>query len=265
MRRELDVLVAKLSSNPHIRDLALTTNGIRLAERIRGLRAAGLDRVTVSLDTLDRERFRQLTRRDAHDRVLAGIEAAAVHAPEGLKIDTVVMRGINDQELCPLLEYGRKVGAEVRFIEYMDVGGALRWSADQVVSRSEMLARLSARYGSVTAVGEETSAPADRFVLPDGLVFGIISSTTAPFCSLCDRSRLTADGMWFLCLYANEGINLRTLLRAGASQEKIGAVVGAAWSRRENRGAEERLGTLDRGPLEMAKGGPHLEMHTRGG
>ena len=156
----------------------------------------------MSLDTLREDRFKALTRRDTHARVLEGIAAVGHTGWPGLKLDTVVMRGVNDDELADLIEYGATVSAEVRFIEYMDVGGATHWSMERVVSRGEMLTRLAARYGPIEPIVEESSAPAERFRLPDGRVFGIIASTTAPFCQACDRSRLTADGLWYLCLYA---------------------------------------------------------------
>jgi cyclic pyranopterin phosphate synthase len=268
LRRDLDRLVRLLAGNTRIRDLAMTTNGVLLAEQVDGLRAAGLHRVTVSLDTLREDRFRALTRRDTHARVLEGIEAVARAGWAGLKLDTVVMRGVNDDELTDLLEYGGRVRAEVRFIEYMDVGGATHWSMERVVPRSEMLARLTERYGPIAPVVEESSAPADRFRLPDGRVFGIISSTTAPFCRACDRSRLTADGLWYLCLYATRGTDLRKPLRAGASREELLALLRSTWQGRSDRGAEERLATPDRRPLVQIgelRRDPHLEMHTRGG
>ena len=137
----------------------------------------------------------------------------------------MIIRGVNDDELSDLIEYGRKKNAEVRFIEYMDVGGATRWSPADVVSRAEMLERLAARYGPIEPIVEASSAPADRFTLPDGTVFGIISSTTAPFCGSCDRSRLTADGLWYLCLYASRGVDLRAALRRGATPDEFGALI----------------------------------------
>jgi GTP 3',8-cyclase len=269
LRRGVDRLIAMLGTRPAIRDLAMTTNGILLGEQAGALRRAGLHRVTVSLDTLRPDRFRALTRRDTHAQVLAGIEAARrAGFQDGLKLDTVVMRGINDDELADLLEYGRRVGAEVRFIEYMDVGGATGWSAAKVVSRAAMLADLERRYGRIEPIVEASSAPADRFRLPDGLAFGIISSTTQPFCQSCDRSRLTADGTWYLCLYATAGIDLRGPLRAGASSEELAALIASAWRGRTDRGAEERLATPGRGPLVQIgalRQDPRLEMHTRGG
>jgi cyclic pyranopterin phosphate synthase len=269
LRKDLARLVAMLAGDARIHDLALTTNGVLLAEQAPALRAAGLHRVTVSLDTLRPDRFRALTRRDTHGRVLEGIEAVRKVGWPSLKIDTVVIRDVNDDELADLIEYGRIVDGEVRFIEYMDVGGATSWSMKHVVSRAEMLRTLERRYGRIEPISEETSAPADRFRLPDGDVFGIISSTTQPFCRDCDRSRLTADGVWYLCLYATTGTNLREALRAGAGREELESLIERTWGRRADRGAEERLGMADRRQplvqIRELRRDPHLEMHTRGG
>ena len=267
LRRDLPILVKGLAARPAIRDLALTTNGVLLADAAPALKAAGLHRLTVSLDTLQADRFRDLTRSNDLPRVLDGIAAAAPHFP-GLKIDTVVIRGTNDDELVALLEFGRRYGAEVRFIEYMDVGGATHWSMDKVVPRDEMLARIATHYGSAVAVNEHSSAPADRYRLPDGTIFGIIASTTAPFCADCDRSRLTADGIWYLCLYAAGGVDLRRALRGGASRTGLVELIRGIWVNRRDRGAEDRLAMRDRAPLipiDTLRRDPHLEMHTRGG
>ena len=267
LRRDLPVLVSALASRPRISDLALTTNGILLRQQASELAEAGLHRVTVSLDTLRPERFRELTRSNDLDRVLDGIAAAAPLFP-GLKIDTVVIRGTNDDELVELIEFGRRYGAEVRFIEYMDVGGATHWSMDRVMTCAEILQSVGRHYGSVVPIVESSSAPADRYRLPDGTVFGVIASTTRPFCEDCDRSRLTADGMWYLCLYASRGTDLRAALRRGASSQELAAMIMSAWAARRDRGAEERLATRDRAPLipvDSLRRDPHLEMHTRGG
>jgi cyclic pyranopterin phosphate synthase len=268
LRRDLPQLIRLLADKPKLHDLALTTNGVLLAEQAPALHTAGLHRVTVSLDTLRSERFTALTRRANHGQVLEGIAALAPAGFIGTKLDTVVMRHINDDELAELIEYGRTVPAEVRFIEYMDVGGATRWTMDKVVSRSEMMQTLERRYGRIEPVVEESTAPADRYRLADGAVFGIISSTTEPFCASCDRSRLTADGVFYLCLYAQQGVDLRGPLRRGASRDELSALITSAWSRRVDRGAEERLRLRDRTPLVQIgrlREDPHLEMHTRGG
>jgi cyclic pyranopterin phosphate synthase len=268
LRRNLTALITQLAALPGIRDLALTTNGVLLADQALSLRKAGLHRITVSLDTLHRTRFEALTRFDTHSAVLAGIEAASRAGFDSLKIDTVIIRGTNDDELVDLIEYGRAVAAEVRFIEYMDVGGATRWSREAVVSQDEMLRTIAAHYGEVSPAGGRGSAPADRFALPDGTTFGIIASTTRPFCSDCDRSRLTADGVWLMCLYAHAGTDLRRPLRAGATCEDLAQLIQTVWSQRADRGAEERLGLARREaliPLAALRKDAHLEMHTRGG
>jgi cyclic pyranopterin phosphate synthase len=268
LRRDLGALIRLLAGKPRLRDLAITTNGVLLAEQAGSLKEAGLHRVTVSLDTLRPDRFTALTRRANHAQVLEGIAAVPAAGFAGTKLDTVVLRGVNDDELADLIEYGKTVPAEIRFIEYMDVGGATRWSMDKVVSRTEMLEMLGRRYGQIEPVVEESTAPADRYALPDGTVFGIISSTTEPFCASCDRSRLTADGMWYLCLYAQQGIDLREPLRRGGSRDELKALIIDGWKRRADRGAEQRLRLRDRTPLVQIgrlREDPHLEMHTRGG
>jgi cyclic pyranopterin phosphate synthase len=268
LRRDLASLVRMLAGKAGLDDLAMTTNGVLLTEQVDALKSAGLHRITVSLDTLQRDRFVSLTRFDEIDRVKAGIDAAQ-RAFGGLKIDTVVIRGTNDDELLALLEYAKSVRAEIRFIEYMDVGGATQWSPGRVVPRREMLDRLAAHYGPIEPIEDpDSSAPADRFRLKDGTTFGIISSTTEPFCRSCDRSRLTADGMWYLCLYATRGIDLRAPLRNGATATDLRSIIEAGWRARNDRGAETRLELGDRRAfvsIQSLKQDPHLEMHTRGG
>ncbi|WP_447977198.1 GTP 3',8-cyclase MoaA [Candidatus Nitrospira bockiana] len=271
LRRDLPRLIRLLGKNRRLKDIALTTNGILLAEQIQALYEAGLHRITVSLDTLRPERFRALTRRDSFERVLDGIQSVVRLGLPHLKLDTVVIRGFNDDELADLIEYGKRVGAEVRFIEYMDVGGATDWSMEKVLSRAAIIRMLAQRYGSVDPIFEETSAPAQRFLLPDGTTFGIIPSTTTPFCASCDRSRLTADGLWYLCLYAKEGTDLRGPLRAGASAAALQDLIARVWTRRTDRGAEERKELEQIGArgrlidIDKLREDPHLEMHARGG
>ena len=273
LRRDLPSLVALLRRERRLTDLSLTTNGILLSEAAAPLRHAGLDRVTVSLDTLRPERLVRLARSARHRDILAGIAAARRAGLDPVKINTVLVRGFNDDELEDLIAFARAEGVEVRFIEYMDVGGATRWTADDVVTRQEILEVLSRSFGTIVSLerasedDDRSRPPADRFRLPDGYTFGVIASVTAPFCDGCDRSRLTADGTWFTCLYAEEGVNLREPLRSGAPDEEIAALISDVWRGRADRGAEERRGLVERSALYQiaGAGGPHREMHTRGG
>jgi cyclic pyranopterin phosphate synthase len=178
------------------------------------------------------------------------------------------MRGTNDGELADLVAFARERRAEIRFIEYMDVGGATRWSMERVVPRPEMLDRIERAHGPALPLPSDDRAPAERWRLADGTTFGIIASTTAPFCASCDRARLTADGQWLTCLYASRGVDLRGPLRAGATRAELVELLRARWSVRDDRGAELRLAEVRRaalaGPAEL-RANPHLEMHTRGG
>jgi cyclic pyranopterin phosphate synthase len=269
LRRDLDGLVRQLASKPFLRDLALTTNGLLLREHAAALRAAGLGRITVSLDTLRPTVFRAITGRDGLADVLAGIDGALAAGFGPLKLDTVVLRGKNDDELGELLAFARERGAELRFIEYMDVGGATGWSAADVVSAREMLASLARAFGPIEPADEARgSQTAERFRLPDGTVFGVIASTTEPFCSACDRARVTADGNFYTCLYGRTPTDLRGPLRDGATVDELAGLIASAWGARADRGAEERLALAERGPLVPASAlrrEPHLEMHKRGG
>lgn len=269
LRHDLPALVAMVAHTSMVRDLALTTNGLLLARHARALKDAGLARLTISLDTLVPGRMEGFARSSRHGDVLRGIDAARAAGFDGIKLNTVVIRGYNDDELVPLMEHARGVGAELRYIEYMDVGGATAWAADLVVSRREILERLERHYGSIAPESRtDPAAPAERFILPDGTRFGVIASTTAPFCRDCDRSRLTADGTWYLCLYGRDGVDLREPLRAGATNEDIAGLIASAWRVRADRGAELRLEVAERSPLVSLEGlraDPRLEMHTRGG
>lgn len=268
LRKDVPELVRMLSDLDRVRELALTTNGLLLESRARSLKDAGLTRVTVSIDTLRRDRFQELSRRDALDDTLRGIAAAVDAGFTSLKLDTVVIRDTNDDELCDLIDYARGIDAEVRFIEYMDVGGATKWSDEQVVGQGEMLQIIEERYGAIEPIDLESWAPAKRYRLSDGTTFGIIATMTAPFCRTCDRSRLTADGLWYLCLYASQGVDLRQELRRGATDEELTAIVTSTWGARDDRGAELRRELADRTTpvqIEGLRKDPHLEMHTRGG
>jgi cyclic pyranopterin phosphate synthase len=253
LRRELYKLVAMIARYDGLRELAMTTNGVLLADHAASLREAGLKRITVSLDTLDRQTFQMLARRDDLDRVLTGVQAAREAGFTGLKLDTVVIAGVNDHELADLVDYARSQEAEIRFIEYMDVGGATRWRPESVVSRARMLQLIEQRLGRITPIPRTDSAPAERFELRDGTTFGIISSVTQPFCSKCDRSRRT---------------DLRSALRSDQSDAQLTAMIAGLWEQRDDRGAELRRIERNRSALAEAEDlrhNPHLEMHTRGG
>lgn len=309
LRKDAWKLVGMLKALGRFDEVALTTNGLGLVEHASALRAAGLDRLTVSLDSLRRDRVQAMSGRDSLDRVLAGLDAAAAAGFRGTKLDVVAMQGFNDDELVDFLVFGRARGLEVRFIEYMDVLGATEWSADKVVSARTMLARVATAVGGkAVPFGERGSAPAARFQLPKsarvrlddaawkrlevvtrgglsgpatriaqpatrtvelgGAVFGIIASTTEPFCADCDRSRVTADGRWYGCLYSRDGLDLRAPLRAGASDGELVELLGGVWARRADHGAEERAAEAERGAAagrEELVRDPHLEMHKRGG
>jgi cyclic pyranopterin phosphate synthase len=269
LRSDLPVLVRRVAALAGVEDLALTTTGVFLAREARGLRDAGLHRITVSLDTLSPARFRSLSRSEEHAKVLDGIVEAGKVGFSGLKLDTVVIRGVNDDEIPALLRAAREWSAEIRFIEYMDVGGALRWTPEAVVSQAEILAKVESSVGPVEPLRDtELSAPARRFRTPSGQVFGVVASMTQPFCTHCDRSRLTADGTWYHCLYAPTGVDLRTALRAPGTDAELGEVLTSAWKKRADRGAELRMELRNRAPSvarEDLRADPRLEMHTRGG
>ena len=245
VRAHLPVLVAKLaqlivpadSPSPLAGqpiDLALTTNAATLVNCVDELRAAGLGRVNISLDTLDRVRFEQMTRRDELDRVLAGIDAATRAGFSSVKINAVVERGVNDDEIVALAEFGRDKGVEVRFIEFMPLDAEGHWVNDKVVSQDEIVAAIS-RVHPLESVPARGAAPADRWRYLDGRgTVGVIPSVTKPFCGDCDRVRLTADGQFRTCLFATDEFDLRALIRSGADDDALAAeierAVGTKWA-----------------------------------
>jgi len=272
VRRNLIELIKLVAEDARIADIALTTNGVLLDRFAESLKEAGVGRVTVSLDTLQRLRYEQFTRSKRFQDVMRGIDSLGIAGFTGTKLNAVVIRGFNDDELIDLLEYAKSRKLELRFIEYMDVGGANRWSMKDVVPIGEILDLLESHYGPIDRVEPtneyEERAPASRFVLSDGTVFGIVASTTRPFCQTCDRSRMTADGMWFKCLYAPDGINLKDVLRATDDDNKIAETIRGSWEKRTDRGAEERLLLPNRSAFRRTGAecsGRHLEMHARGG
>ncbi len=270
LRSELPALIARLASISGITDLALTTNGTLLSAQAEALRAAGLQRVTVSCDTLQPERMKAFARHDKVGDVIAGLDAAVNAGFTELKLNTVAVRDLNEDELGSIAVFALERGIEPRFIEYMDVGGATEWSSDLVVPRDEIIARLAERLGAPEPLhrGDDPHAPAERWRFGGRHVVGIVASTTAPFCRDCDRARLTADGTFFRCLYAESGFDVRALIRADATQPEIEQLIRGAWEARTDRGAEVRAALPNRGilvPLEHLQRNPHREMHVRGG
>lgn len=267
LRRNLARLVSMLQPLGFA-DLAMTSNGVLLAEQARALRQAGLQRLTVSLDTLRAETFLQLTRREGLKAVLRGLEVAAQEGFAQIKLDTVLIRGVNDQELPQLVNFAHEIGAEIRFIEYMDVAGATHWSRQQVVSESEILRRLRHDFGETTPLSGRGSAPARRYRLERGQTVGIIASVTQPFCGDCDRLRVTADGQLLLCLYARQGLDIRQVLRSGEADGALEKTIAEFWRKRKDQGAVERAQLSGRSSfvsLDELRLDPRLEMHTRGG
>jgi cyclic pyranopterin phosphate synthase len=268
LRRDLEALIAMLCALPGLEDVALTTNGVLLEEQAELLHSAGLRRLTVSLDTLQGPRFETATRQPLLPRVLAGLAAARKTGFQPIKLNTVLLRGSNDDELEDLLDFALENGFELRFIEYMDVAGAQNWRQDHVVSQEEILERVRQRYGSFESVQTPDYVPARRWRLPQGGTFGIVASTTKPFCSACNRARITADGRLYTCLYGTEGLDLRGLMRSEGGVASVVAAIEQRWLKRSDRGAEERLAEMDRGASqdsEVLKQNPHWEMHTKGG
>ena len=265
VRRDLDRLLRDLSGIGGLADLSLTTNGSFLARSAPALKRAGLRRINVSLDTLDPEKFRTITKRGRLDDVLEGILAARDTGMTPIKINTVVIRGINEDEILDLVEYSREHGLQARFIEYMDVGNANDWSLERTVTKQEILDRIQSRH-PLEAVGrEESRAPAVNYRFLDGAgQIGIIGSVTEPFCSTCSRVRLTADGQMVTCLFASQGHDLKRLLRGGCSDVEIRSFLEQVWSVREDRFSDRRWQQIRTGGYHR-KDHRKIEMITLGG
>ncbi len=234
VRADLGVLVRALHELKPGLDLSLTTNGLKLAALADELRAAGLTRVNVSLDTLDRERFHRIARRDRILDVLAGLAAAKRVGFAPIKVNAVLMRGFNDDEIVPLARWAREQGFELRYIEWMPLDFQHSWSREKLVPAAEILERLHAAFPLEPLLGADPSAPAERYrYLDGGGTVGVVASVTRPFCDRCDRVRLTADGQIRTCLFALEEQDVRGALRGGASDAEIAAILSAAWWRKK--------------------------------
>ena len=242
MRRGIDALVAMLRERLPKVDLTLTTNGSALKAQARALAAAGLDRITVSLDSLDDATFRAMNDVDFPvARVLEGIEAAAAAGLAPIKVNMVVKRGLNDRHVVDMARHFRGTGHIVRFIEFMDVGSTNGWRMDDVIPSAEIVRRISERFPLEPAEANYRGEVAERWRYRDGQgEIGVISSVTQAFCSTCTRARLSTDGHLYTCLFAQRGHDLKSMLRGGASDAEIGAAVAAIWSHRADRYSEIR-------------------------
>ena len=241
MRRGLDALVRILAEIPNV-DLTLTTNGALLKEQAPALAAAGLKRVTVSLDSLDDSVFKCMNDVDFPvARVLDGIDAAIAAGLEPVKINMVVRRGLNEQSILPMARYFREKGLILRFIEYMDVGHTNGWRLEDVVSAREIVRTIDAELPLLASEANYTGEVAERWRYADGSgEIGVIASVTQPFCADCTRARLSADGGLYTCLFATAGRDLRALLRAGATDDDIREAISATWVERTDRYSEQR-------------------------
>jgi cyclic pyranopterin phosphate synthase len=262
LRANLADLVGDLSSIPGVEDVALTTNGILLARHAAELKAAGLDRVTVSLDSLDPAIFRRLSGGyGSVEDVLDGITHAGRAGLAPIKVNAVVQRGVNDESVLALVEHFRHSAVIVRFIEYMDVGNRNAWRGDLVVPSRELAARIGARWPLAPLERGYRGEVAERYAFADGHgEIGFISSVSQPFCGDCSRARLSSDGTFYTCLFATQGVELRTALRAGASDAELLERIRGRWSARSDRYSEQRA--------ELRAGaapGPKVEMFHIGG
>ena len=242
LRPNLPELVGELTALEGVQDVALTTNAVLLSQHAAQLKANGLQRITVSLDSLDPEIFRQMSGGfGERDRVLEGIQAAIDAGLAPVKINAVVQRGLNDHTALDLVERFRGSPVIVRFIEYMDVGNRNHWSLDRVVPSRELVQRIHARWPVHPVQENYHGEVAERYAFDDGAgEIGFISSVTNPFCGACTRARLSSEGVLYTCLFAAEGTDLRTPLRAGASDDELRTLITDTWQRREDRYSEQR-------------------------
>ena len=258
LRRDLETLVEMLAAIPDV-DLTLTTNGALLARKAQALKDAGLDRITVSLDSLDDETFRAMNDVDFPvERVLAGIDAALAAGLAPVKVNVVVKRGVNEDSVLPMARHFRERGHVVRFIEYMDVGSTNGWRLDDVVPAAEIVAAIDAESPLEPLAPRYPGEVAERYRYRDGSgEVGVIASVTRPFCGACTRARLSADGSLYTCLFATTGHDLRALVRSPAGDDEIAAAVADIWRVRGDRYSELRSAAT--------RGLPKVEMSYIGG
>ena len=265
-RRDLEQLVKSLSDLDGLRDLCLTTNGSTLAEKAQALKAAGLRRLNVSLDSLKPDRFRRITKRGDLQKVLDGLFVAKEHGFSPIKLNAVIERGVNDDEIIDLVTFSLEHGFAIRFIEFMDVGNANHWQSDTIVPKQEILDIINTRFPLREIGRKGGSAPSVDYQCVGGSGdIGVIASVTEPFCASCTRARLTADGRLVTCLFANTGHNLKVLLRGGVSDDRLLDVLQQVWLQRTDRYSEERLAALRSGAGYDPKEHKKIEMISLGG
>jgi len=266
LRAELESLIKQLREINGLSDVCLTTNASRLVEKAVPLRSAGLTRLNISLDTLDHVKFKQMTKREDLGRVLDGIFAAKDAGFNPIKINMVVERDVNDDEIIPMVDFCRKHHFSLRFIEYMDVGNANAWTSTKIVSKKEILEKIHGVYPTQDGDREKASDPAIRYVFSDRRGdIGFIPSVTEPFCTNCTRVRLTADGKLVTCLFSNDGLDLKVLLRSGENDKSIISVITSLWRKRADRYSDERLRALNSNEGYDPKRQKKIEMITLGG
>src|SRR5690606_16005093 len=261
LRANLPDLIADLNAIEGVEDIALTTNGVLLSRYASELKAAGLARVTVSLDSLDQDVFARMNGGFGKvGEVLDGIEHAQAAGLGPVKINTVIQRGVNEESVLPLVEHFRGTGITVRFIEYMDVGNRNDWKSDLVVPSAQLVERIHARWPVPPVRPAYVGELARRYAFDAGQgEVGFISSVTQRFCGGCSRARLSSDGIFYTCLFAQSGVDLRGPLRSGADDEQLLRVVRGTWLNREDRYSEQRV------ELRARNTGPKVEMNYIGG
>jgi GTP 3',8-cyclase len=266
VRKDLHRVVGMLSSIEGVRDVCLTTNASLLSEQIADLAAAGLKRINVSVDTLDPEKFKQITKRGDLSKVLEGLFAAKELGLKPIKINAVIERGVNEDDIIPLVEFSRENGFSMRFIEYMDVGNANNWISQKIVSKKEILEGINAQYPLREVGRDNGTAPSVDYEFIDGIGdVGVIASVTEPFCSSCTRARLTADGKLVTCLFSDQGHDLKLLMRSGATDAQLIEMISSVWSRRTDRYSDERLAAMNSPEGYQPKTHHKIEMITLGG
>jgi cyclic pyranopterin phosphate synthase len=265
VRQDLHLLIAKLAKLEGLQDLCLTTNGALLANQVSALAGAGLKRVNVSIDTLDSEKFKRMTKRGDLDKVIEGIFAAKAAGLAPIKLNAVVERGVNDDDILPLVEFSRANGFAMRFIEYMDVGNANNWTSAKLVAKKQIIETIHSRYPLREIGRDQGSAPSVDYEFIDGQGdIGVIASVTEPFCANCTRSRITADGKLVTCLFSHVGHDLKAKLRGGATDEEIGEFIAKIWSGRTDRYSADRLAALNSSNYDP-KSHKKIEMISLGG